>query len=176
MTALRSRPAGAALEPVRSALLRRARADAARTRAAAEADAARVRAAAEAKAAEILARARAGGAADAAELRDAQRARTRRAVRALELAAQRDAHDDLRTAAAAAVRERLRDRPGDAALRESLVVVAHRLLGPHAVVTDAAGGGIVAEAGGRRVDLTLDALTARAVDRLGADLDGLWSA
>lgn len=175
MTAVRTRPAGAALEPVRSAMLRRARDDAERTRAAAEADAARMRADAETTAAAILARARTDGAADAAELLDAQRAHTRRSARARELAAQRLAHDDLRTASATAVRERLRDGPGYAELHGALVAVAHRLLGPHAVITDAPGGGIVAEAGGRRVDLTLDALTARAVDRLGADLDGLWS-
>ncbi|WP_454857485.1 hypothetical protein [Promicromonospora soli] len=175
MTAVRTRPAATALEPVRSAVLRRARADADGVRAAAEADAARVRAAAEAKAAETLARARAEGAADAVELLETQRARTRRSMRARELAAQRVAHDDLRRLAVDAVRERLRDGPGRE-LREALVVVARRLLGPHAVLTDAPGGGIEAEAGGRRVDLTLDALTARAVDRLGADLDGLWSA
>ncbi|MFI7643956.1 hypothetical protein [Nonomuraea sp. NPDC049400] len=36
-------------------------------------------------------------------------------------------------------------------------------------------GGVLAEGQGRRVDCTLDALAARAVDALGAEVERLWA-
>ncbi|MBL0885410.1 hypothetical protein [Myceligenerans indicum] len=165
----------AALEPVRSELLRQARTDAARARADAEADARRTRESAAAQAREVVDRARAQGHAQAEAAAEANRVRARRAGRAEELAARRAAHDELRTVAVEAVRLRLRDGPGYPALRETLTEVARRQLGPEADVREDPGGGVVATADGRRLDLTLATLTGRACDGLGAELDGLWS-
>jgi hypothetical protein len=52
---------------------------------------------------------------------------------------------------------------------------ARRLLGPDAEIAEDPDGGVVARAAGRRVDLTLDALVARALDRFGAEAQKLWS-
>ncbi|MFE3644161.1 hypothetical protein ACFXOM_24710, partial [Streptomyces sp. NPDC059169] len=49
------------------------------------------------------------------------------------------------------------------------------LLGPDAVITDCAGGGVLAEAPGRRVDLSLATLADRALERNGAEVELLWA-
>jgi hypothetical protein len=154
-----------ALEPVRAELLRQARDEAAqRVREAAAAAEESVRQA-EAEAARILAEARAEGAADAAAAAAAQQARSRRTARAAVLAARSEAYDELVRRSADA----LRDEPV-----ERLVALAAALLGEPARVVPAEGGGVVATAGDRRVDLSLRALAERATQLLGPDAEGLW--
>jgi F0F1-type ATP synthase membrane subunit b/b' len=150
-----------ALKPVRAELLRRAREEAAqRVREATAAAEQSVRQAEE-EAARILAEARAEGAADAAAAAAAQQARSRRTARAAVLAARSEL---VRRSADA-----LRGEPVD-----RLVALATALLGEPVQVTSAEGGGVVATAGDRRVDLSLDALAERATRLLGPDVEGLW--
>ena len=52
---------------------------------------------------------------------------------------------------------------------------ASAMLGADAQVNDDPGGGIVAQLGHRRVDLSLSAIAQRALDRLAPEVDGLWS-
>ncbi|GAA0815704.1 hypothetical protein [Spirilliplanes yamanashiensis] len=155
----------AALGPVRAALVRRARAEAARLRAAAAAEAAERLAAARARAAEITAEAERGGQADAETLGAATVAAAGRDARRLALAAQRRAWDGLR----AAVRRQL-TVPGS---REALAARVVAALGPAATLTEIPGG-VAGEVPGRRVELTLDALADEAVGRLGPAVAELW--
>jgi hypothetical protein len=160
----------AALEPLRTALIARARAEAAEERASAEADGQRVLAAAQQQAEVVLADARAQGEADAAALLAAQRARSRRAARGIVLGAQRAAYDELSERACAAVRELL----ADPARRACLEAVARGKLGDRVVVRVLPEGGLVAEtADGRRVDASVQALVDSAVANL--DLEQLWA-
>jgi len=164
----------AALDPVRDLLLARARAEADRTRAEAAAEAGAVLAEARDQAAAILAEARKRGATDGAEVAAAERAAAVRRARGVLLAARRQAYEALRRQARAAVRE-LRQDPGYPRLRRRLARLALEQAGPHAVVREPPEGGAVAEAPGRRVDCSLDALADRAVDALGAEVEGLWA-
>jgi hypothetical protein len=148
------------LTPVRDALLRIARADAGATLADADREAAELLASADAEAAELLDRARARSAEAAAELVAAEHSRMLREARSFELAARRAAYDALVAAAAAAVSARLADDPEVLA---ALTVRAHMDLGPEATVARSPAGGLVAEAGGRRMGLPLAALVERAV-------------
>lgn len=178
----------AALEPVRRALLAAAAAENARVLADVDAQAAVEIAAARSRADAAVARARAEGAADAAIALAGARARARRRARATVLRAHRQSYLRLREASRAAAR-RLLDQPGYANLPDRLAaaaVAAVARLEPgaagHAVpggtvgsiVTRNAGGGVVAEAAGRRVDYSLDGFADRAVDELGPDLEVLW--
>lgn len=172
---VRRAPAGAdPLAPVRDALLDRARHEAHRLLAAADADVDRALAAARDDAAETLAVARAAGAADAATALADARARARRQARARVLAARRTAYEDLRRQAREATRA-LCGGPDAAAVLDVLRERAGAALGPGAVVTDAPGGGVRAESAGRRVTLTPEALADEALDRLGAEVEGLWA-
>ncbi len=154
-----------ALEPVRAELLRRAREEAAQRVREATATAEQSVRQAEEEAARILAEARAEGAADAAAAAAAQQARSRRTARAAVLAARSEAYGELVRRSADALRGEPVDR---------LVALATALLGEPVQVTSAAGGGVVATAGDRRVDLSLDALAERATRLLGPDVEGLW--
>lgn len=162
-----------ALAPLRTELLRRAHADADRIRRDAEATVAKTLAAAEAQRDQILAAAAIRGKADAAEIQSAWRARVRHSLRAEELAAHRAVYEELAARVTEAVCE-LRHDPGYQRLRQRLAGRARELLGPDAVVTEAPGGGIVAHGPGRRLDYSLAGFAARAVERLGADVAGLW--
>jgi vacuolar-type H+-ATPase subunit E/Vma4 len=162
------------LTPVREGLLAAARADADATAAAAEADAAAVVSDARAQAGAILDEARARGERDALVLEARERARARREARSTVLKAQRDAYEHLRRAARAAAR-RLRADPGYPALVADLTARARTELGPGAVVREHPDGGVVAEAPGRRLDGTLDALADRALADLGPEVQGLWA-
>ena len=164
----------AALEPVRERLLRSARADAEELLARADQEAGALLDAATARAVAILDDARKQGEADAAQGRAAELTRVRRTNRARELAARRQAYEELRRRAIERVRE-LRHTTDYPAIRDRLTRRAHRLLGPDAEVAEHPGGGIVAHAPGRRADCTLDALAARALDRLGAETETLWA-
>lgn len=167
-------PVDAGLEPVRAALLAAARADAAAVAAAADKDAAATMAAARAHVADLVATARAEGAADAAAMLAGDRARNRREARRIELAARQDVWDQLRDRARAAVTA-LRADPGYDRLRDRLAAQARQLAGPGGAVTEAAEGGVVAVAAGRRWDLSLPALAEREVDALGQEVERLWT-
>lgn len=173
MTALDIASARRALRPVRTALQERARDDASRVIAEAERDATRVAADARSRAQEILDAARVAGEADAAASANAERSRTRRALRGNELAAQRAAEERLRDEVITAVRL-LRTDADYPVLRDRLRERAFALLGPDAVITEDPAGGVVAVNGGRRLDLRLDVFAARALERFGPRLDGLW--
>ena len=163
-----------ALAPLRAELLQRAAADAEATLAQANAEARAMLEAAECEAQGILEDARAAGAADAAAAQATEQARTRRAHQSAVLAAQRNAHEQLGSRATDAVC-RLRDEPGYPALRMRLAARAADILGGDAVVTEDPAGGVVAEVAGRRLDLSLTAFAARALERVEGGLDGLWS-
>ena len=170
MSALRD-----ALEPVRTALLARARADADATTARAEADAADRLAEARTEAAAILAAARSEGEQDAATVRARAAARAHREARETVLRAEREAYGRLYRQARTGVAA-LRADPRYPALVERLRDRARAQLGAEAVVREHPDGGVVAEVPGRRLDLSLPALADRAVDDLGAEVTRLWRA
>ncbi|MGW2183208.1 hypothetical protein ACWCXX_35200 [Streptomyces sp. NPDC001732] len=160
-----------ALDPVRTELLRAARASAAAVRDRARADAAETLRAAHAAAEEVLARARDLGATEG--IAEAERGRVR-AVQdawAAELAARAEVYAELRCAVREGVRRALAESPPAQA---RLAETARALLGAGVRVTAAAGGGVTAEVPGRRVDLSADALAERALSRLGARAEVLW--
>jgi vacuolar-type H+-ATPase subunit E/Vma4 len=157
----------AALQPVRAALLAAARADADATRARGHADADAVTAAARAQAAQLTAQARRQGSADAATEAARATAAARRAAHQSVLTARARAYRDLREQARPAVAG-LAAEPGFAALRARLTAALRRRLGPGAGVRDSADGGLVGQAGSRRVDLSLSGFADRAVDTVAA--------
>ncbi|MDF3301499.1 hypothetical protein [Streptomyces tropicalis] len=167
-----SRRCDAALEPVRAALLAEARADAAAEAARARADARETLAAARARADVVLAEARETGRRDGAAAAALDLVHARRDAAHAELAARQAAFDTLRRRVADGVRTEAAHRDG---LPEALAARAHRLLGPDATITPGPGGGVVAAAPGRRVDLTPAALAERALTRLGARTEDLWA-
>jgi len=162
-----------ALEPVRAALLARARAEAARLLAAADADAAAALDAAAEESRRIHHQARAEVQKYAQALAAEHEARVRRETRTVVLAAQRAAYDELRRRARDGAR-RLRDDPAYPSLLARLRKRAHAELGPDADIHEHPDGGLVAAVAGRRLTLTLTALADRAVDDLGATVEGLW--
>jgi vacuolar-type H+-ATPase subunit E/Vma4 len=164
----------ASLAVLRTALLDRARAAAAAAVAAADADAFAVLNAARAEAADITAEARARGERDAAALRATERSRARRQARAIVLAAQAAVYAELCRRSRTAVHE-LRGDPGYPALLKRLGALARVELGEAATVTEHPDGGVVAEADGRRADLSLDALVDQALDDLGPEVAALWT-
>jgi vacuolar-type H+-ATPase subunit E/Vma4 len=166
--------AGDPLAAVRESLLARARAEGERIRAEAAAEAGAALSQARQQAEAILATAREQGASEGAQVATAARTRARRRARGLLLAGQRQAYEALRRRGREAVRA-LRDHPEYPRLRQRLERIARELAGPGAAVRDAPDGGVVAEASGRRVDCSLGALADRAVEGLGAEVEGLWA-
>jgi vacuolar-type H+-ATPase subunit E/Vma4 len=162
------------LSPLREALLSRARADAAATLAAADRSAAETMADAQQQVAAMLAAARETGRADAAVVLAGERARAARTARGIVLAAQRDAYEAMRVRARDAV-SGLRGDPLYPALLEALRQRARVDLGPEAVLREHPRGGVIGEGAGRRVEYSLDDLADEIVDRLGAELDGVWA-
>lgn len=159
-----------ALEPLRAALLGRARADADNQRTAAEDAGRRVVEVAQREADAALDEARSRGAADAAGLLAVERAQARRTARAVVLAAQRAAYYELCRQARAAVADLLADPDR----HRHLAVTVRERLGDGAIVHDDPAGGVVAElADGRRIDASVDALVAAAIGEL--DLEQLWA-
>ena len=157
------------LAPLRTALLRSARTEAARLRAEAEAYRDAALAEARGRAETIRAEARERGRADAAALVATDLAATGRAARQIVLSARRDAYRDLcrevrRTAAAWL---------GEPAVRKAFQALAADRLGPEATV-DPGPAGLTAAAGGRQLELRADTLADAAVRRLGATLEELW--
>jgi vacuolar-type H+-ATPase subunit E/Vma4 len=158
-----------ALAPVRNALVQAARADVTKVlgEAADRADAATATARRRAETAHTAARA--AGAADANQTMIAARTSHQRQARARSLHVGRDAYEQLHQRVRAAAGE-LATGPDYGGLRATLVTAAHRLLGPEAVITEAPGGGIFAESGNRRLDLSLAAFAERAADRIAVRL------
>jgi vacuolar-type H+-ATPase subunit E/Vma4 len=166
----------ASLEPVRDALL-----------ADADADAERIVAEAERAADELVDEAeRDADAAIENSRRHAEASRRARADQAL-ARARREAHLAIQQARADLRRqlvdrvhtaaEGMRDDPRYPALLDHLEDLARSQLGDDAVIQrdPVPGGGIVATAGGRRVDYRLHVLADRALDAIADDVDVLWS-
>ena len=162
----------AALAPVRAALLSAARADAARTRDRADRAAGEVLARATAEADGLVAGSREQGAADAADVLTAQRARVRREARATVLRAQSSAYEDLRRQAREMAVARVACRPGVA---DRLAAAARARLGPEATVETADDGTVVATCRARRWAWSPLTLADRVVDELGAEVEKLWA-
>ncbi|MGG7569307.1 hypothetical protein [Streptomyces sirii] len=164
----------AALEPVRTELLRAARAEAGALLAGADDEAAALLDDARAAAREIVDEAHRQGEAEGTAVGCALLARARRTARTRALNVRREVYEELRLRATERVRA-LRQTAGYAALVDRLNERARQLLGPDAEVTEHPAGGVVAHVAGRRVDYTLDALAAHAVDRIGAEAETLWA-
>jgi vacuolar-type H+-ATPase subunit H len=163
-----------ALTPVRDWLLADARREGDAERAAAGTDAEARLDAARSEAAQIVEAARAEGEALGAESAARELARSRREARSVVLGVQAELATMLRDRARSAVAE-LGAGPEGPALRAHLDTRARGMLGPSAVVGESAGGGRVAVAGSRRVDLSWQALADAALARLGAEVTRLWS-
>jgi hypothetical protein len=158
------------LAPLRAALLAAARQDADRALAsAAQTERTRL-AAAETEADQTRAQARAHGAADAASVAARQRSNAGARARSLLQAARREEYLALRDAARSATAQ-LRESPAYPALRERMTSTVRRLLGPDARIEEAAGGGVVATAPGRRVDYTLRSVADRVLDEVAAGVE-----
>ncbi|WP_340375280.1 V-type ATP synthase subunit E family protein [Streptomyces sp. SS7] len=166
-------PATVALDPVRAELLRAAHADADAVLARAEREAAALLDRAHAEARAVLEEARRQGEADGAAAARDLLVRARREARSRTLAARREAYDELHREIAERVGE-LRGTPAYPDVRERLERRAQDLLGPGAETAEHPGGGVVAHAPGRWVDLSLPTLAQHALDRLGGEVRSLW--
>jgi vacuolar-type H+-ATPase subunit E/Vma4 len=164
----------AALAPVRAALLRRAREQAAGITAQARREAEDALARARSDAAAQLASGREAGREQALPLAAAVRSRGRRQAQAAVLNAQREAYERLRGQVRASVAA-LRSGPEYGSLRKRLRRDAARAAGPGATVTEAPGGGVVAHGPGIVVDCSLPRLADAAVDALGGQVTQLWT-
>ncbi|MFE1975332.1 hypothetical protein [Streptomyces hygroscopicus] len=164
-----------ALAPVRAALLRTARDEAQGLLDRADREVAALLGEARATARSLLEEASRQGERDGAAAARSIRAGARRVARARTLAVRREAYEELRRRAFARGRALREDPAAYPAVRDWLRQRALRLLGPDAEVTEAPDGGVVGRSAGRRAECTLDGLTARALDRLGAEVEALWS-
>ncbi len=163
-----------ALAPLVSALLDRARQEAEAALADADADARAVVARARAEADALRVDARAKGTADGAAVCAAARMRAERDARRIVLEAQSAAREDLRRAAREAVGG-LRHDPQYPAMLEVLRARAIHELGHQVAVTELEGGGIVAEAGPRRLEYSLAALADHLMDQVEHGPQASWS-
>ena len=162
-----------ALAPVRAYLMREARA---------EAD--RIRAAARAEADELLRQARLGaqravrdgaarGQAETAPLAAAERSRGRAAAQSIVLGAQREAYDEMCRRIGLQA-DALRADPGYRLMLERLTARAARAAGPGATVTALPDGGVLARSGQVMVDCSLPRLAGEAAEALGDRVKELW--
>lgn len=163
-----------ALAPVRAELLRTARAEAREVLDRADRDAAALIGEARTRARILVEEAQRQGEREGAAAARGIRANARRAARVRELAAREAAYEELRRRAFAHVRQRW-NPAAHRAVADRLRERARGLLGPDAEITEVPGAGVVARVPGRWADCTLDGLTARALDRLGAEVETLWS-
>jgi vacuolar-type H+-ATPase subunit E/Vma4 len=163
-----------ALGPVRAALLAHARADAAAEVGRAEEAARAILQEAGRRADAVRQEARARGEADAQAVLVATRARARREARSVVMGAQSQVVAALRARVHAGLRD-LREDPAFPDIARRLEARARVLLGPEARLTPDPSGGYVAEAGGRQADLTLAAVADQVLERLGPELQSLWS-
>jgi vacuolar-type H+-ATPase subunit E/Vma4 len=164
----------ASLAPVREALRAAAEAEAAEVLARAEAEVAGLLEDAHRESARIRADAAAEGAAVARGSAALRSARTRREAHEIVLARQSQVYTALvsgvRTAASA-----LRTEPRYPDLLDRLSDRARALLGPLAVVTESPAGGIVAERGSRRLDLSLPSVAESTLETMASEVSALWT-
>ncbi len=170
----RTDPAPDPLAPLIGALLERARNQAAEALAGADAEAAATVAHARAEADALLGDARAKGRSDAAEVLAREQARAEREARAMILAAQQEATEQLRAAARSEV-SGLRHDPVYPRLLAALRVRVQRELGPDAAVVELPAGGIRASHGDRHLDFALEGLADDLADGLGGSPADLWA-
>lgn len=174
MTALKAERVLPALAPVRAEILRGAADDAEQMIADARQEAARIVEQGRETAQQITETARAAGEAAAASVAAEQGAALERRLRRELLVAQDNAYRQWRRRGTEAVL-RLRDEPDYPGWRDLLRGTASAVLGADAQVKDDPDGGVVAQLGHRRMDLSLSALAERVLDRLAPEVDGLWS-
>jgi vacuolar-type H+-ATPase subunit E/Vma4 len=165
---------GTPLDPVRAEMLRQARAEAGAAVARAEAEAAQQRARARAEAEAILDEARARGRADADEALRAGAARARRQARSVGLRARHEVYQSWRDAVSEGVKNLIHTAEYPRILA-SLAARARALLGADAQIEEDPAGGLRAQVPGRRVDLTLEAVAARAVADAEGQASELWT-
>ncbi|QCO98245.1 hypothetical protein FCN77_11750 [Arthrobacter sp. 24S4-2] len=165
--------ANAALEPVRKALHSAAEKQAAELRDDARSQASALLDAARAEAAAVLSAAANEGGAAARSEAALLSARARREAHELVLAQRSsirlELHRRVREAAAG-----LTSDPRYAEVMERLTQQCRELLGPDAGVSESPGGGVVAEAGSRRLDLSLPVLAGMTLDSMPGASE-LWS-
>jgi len=163
----------ATLAPVCESLLATARATVADTRDGAREQAQALLDAAQLEADRIRAAAASEGEAAARSEAAMRSARVRRqaheAVLAQRNALRLDLQGQVRGSAMA-----LRTDPRYPSLLARLTERSHALLGPDATVTESPSGGVIAEAGSRRLDLSLPALAAETLNRMTSEVDDLW--
>ncbi|GHE13526.1 hypothetical protein [Streptomyces alanosinicus] len=160
-----------ALDPVRAELLRAARAEAEAVLGRARADADETVRLARGTAEKVLAQARDLGAADGRAAATRERVRAAADAWARELAARAEVFADLRVKTRCGVRQALVDGALPSA---RFAETARALLGADARITAVQGGGVTAEAPGRRLDLSADTLADRALARMGVRIESLW--
>ncbi|GAA1469452.1 hypothetical protein [Microbacterium thalassium] len=163
-----------AMEPLRNAIAADAERRADEIREGADEECAAVLQAAHQEAARIVDAAIADGrAAGEIVARDAS-ARARRGASGQVLARREAARQQLRDAVMRAARGLAHDeRYPD--MRRRLEARGRALLGPDAVVTEHPAGGVVVEAGSRRLDLSLPALAEETWERMPEEMRGVWS-
>ncbi|HEY5355746.1 MAG TPA: V-type ATP synthase subunit E [Streptosporangiaceae bacterium] len=169
-----ARAASAALAPARTRMLRLASDQAARILADARREADAITSKARRSADVAVTQARAAGRQEAAALAAAERGRGRSEARSVQLGAQREALDELRSHVRAAVGG-LRGGPGYPQLLDRLTRMARLAAGPDAAVTVSPDGGVVARSGGVVVDCSLPRLADLAVEALGPGVRELWT-
>jgi hypothetical protein len=162
----------AGVSPVCRYLLRKARQDAERVRAAAAADADATIKRAHTEADALLAQARTDGSAEGATLAAAGLLQARRQARTIVLRARREACERLREQVRAEVSALLRDDP---MLVDRLRTPARDLAGPGARITEHPDGGFIARGQGTLVDCSPPALADHAIQALGAGMEWLWA-
>ena len=163
-----------ALDAVRAALLADAERDAARLLALADAEVEAVRRRTADECDRIRRDARASGEADAQQTLETERAHARRRARAVVLHARGEVYQELRRRVREAARA-LREAADYPALHARLVEEARAAVGADAHVTETPDG-VVATAHGHRAVLSLTAVAEDVLDRMGPDLERLWSA
>jgi vacuolar-type H+-ATPase subunit E/Vma4 len=163
-----------ALAPLRQELLRAAHADAEAALAAARQAADQAMAAARAEATRLVAAGRAEGTRAGEAVAADTLVRARAQARARQLAARRELLEALRREVTARLLT-LRTGPAYEDLRAVLTGRARELLGPGVTLTEPPGGGVIATAPGRRVDLSLTTLADLAVGLSTASAEGLWA-
>lgn len=138
----------------------------------AQREAERILGAAREQAAQLIETAREDGRDAAAAAAAQRRATLQRELRGAVLAARRDLYQRWRRRSTEAAL-RLRDDPAYPRWADALRAAAQTTLGPDAHVTEHPSGGVVGEAGQRRIDLSLAGIAARLLDD-GAQRDEPW--
>jgi vacuolar-type H+-ATPase subunit E/Vma4 len=174
MSGLNAEKAMAALQPMRRHLLECAGADAAREIAEAEREARSVLAEAHNQAAQLAAAGRAAGRAAAETVSAQRRAALQRELRGAVLAAQHDIYQQWCRRGTEAVL-RLRDDPAYPRWAAALRSAAQATLGADAQLREHPTGGVVAESGERRIDMSLAGIAARVLDNTTAQVDEPWA-